>query len=307
MNKNLNLNIKKIVLCVLVSVFILGVCFSFTNSDEDLPDLTASINAPADVPSGGNLKDNVTIAFKNKGKAASSSFRFDLILSRNSAARTRPAVHSPRFRDSVSLLPRQISIRGIAAGNVVNWMLSRDVFVPKDTPKGDYYLICLVDPGNEVLESNEANNRAGTEIKVLGRLLVAPDIAPFPKKPPVLNKPDLVVNEISLHPAMPEFKCNIRVSLKNVGAGPLPDSAYQTGQVTMTVGTSTYSMSLADVDPGKTLQPVGGSIKFFWQHQKMTYSLNPGTYTIKIFVDATNTIVETMENNNTLEKTLIWN
>ncbi len=53
---------------------------------------------------------------------------------------------------------------------MVNVTLKNGIVIPRDTPEGSYYLLAVADAGNKHAESNERNNVAYLEIKVIKRV-----------------------------------------------------------------------------------------------------------------------------------------
>lgn len=114
-------------------------------------------------------------------------------------------------------------------------------------------------------------------------------------------KPDLVVSAIRL-----TADCKIQVTMKNMGPGGVPDSAYhQTKGVIVQAtagGTGWGGYRLFMVDPHKKLQRPGASVSYVGFKR----ALNPGeNLTLKVAVlDPNNSVDEANEFNNNLTKRL---
>jgi hypothetical protein len=61
---------------------------------------------------------------------------------------------------------------------------------------------------------------------------------------------------------------------------------------------------LAGVDPGKALQPAGGTLTKAWFQGTPNLFLAPGTHTLRIDVDNGNALAESNEGNNSLTQTV---
>jgi len=114
--------------------------------------------------------------------------------------------------------------------------------------------------------------------------------------------PDLIVSDISL---INDGK--IQVTIKNVGRGGLPDSAYHKTNgagIQMYNGNKPWGgISLFAVDPTMKLKMPGGSVSWVWFPKAVNLNLTPGVHSIRVVVDSNNAIRESKETNNLRTKT----
>lgn len=117
-------------------------------------------------------------------------------------------------------------------------------------------------------------------------------------------RPDLIVSDIKLIE-----DCKIQITLKNIGAGEVPDSAYHSTQgagVQMYNGTKPWGgIRLFAIDPSKTLKTPGKSVTHVWFPGAKNLQLGPGTHTIKVTVDNNNAVAESNEGNNSRTEKLV--
>lgn len=104
--------------------------------------------------------------------------------------------------------------------------------------------------------------------------------------------PDLIVSDIS-----EDSLGNIIVKIKNIGRGYIKESNYSSALVELEINKKGSKISLADIDPTKTLYRPGGEV--VWNTGKKIY----GRTEVIVRVDITNSIKESAETNNQLGKT----
>ena len=162
---------------------------------------------------------------------------------------------------------------------------------------GTHVIEVVVDKDNAITESREYNNS-------LTRRLTC--------------NPDLIVSNIEL-----TGDCWVKVTLKNIGGGGVPDSAYW-GNPSDDADMQLYKASkikpygniygamlpfgganLNIFDPSGLLRTPGASVSNVCFPRMTTMQLSPGAYLIKVVVDSNNEIVESNENNNSRQKKLI--
>lgn len=160
-------------------------------------------------------------------------------------------------------------------------------------PAGAHTVKVDVDNNNSISETNEGNNSLTKTLNC--------------QKP----LPDLVPTNISLQPSgiSVNSPCQIVITLQNIGTGAIPDAAFVhtaagSGVQMYKNGAGWGGIILVGIDPSKTLQPAGSTLTVPWYPGTPNLLLAPGTYTLKLDVDNTNTFVESNEANNSLTKTV---
>jgi hypothetical protein len=158
-------------------------------------------------------------------------------------------------------------------------------------PPGSHAIRLDVDNGNTIVENNEVNNSL---TKTLTCQL--PDLQPI----------SFTLQSTGITAGSP---CQIIVNYRNNGPAAVPDSAY--AQVATSPAVQMYSdgnpwggVILAGVDPGKALQPAGGTLTKAWFQGTPNLFLAAGTHTLRIDVDNTNALIESNEGNNSLTQTV---
>ncbi|MDT0418249.1 CARDB domain-containing protein [Streptomyces sp. DSM 41982] len=145
-------------------------------------------------------------------------------------------------------------------------------------PQGSYTVSAVVDPKDTVVEQDNSNNsRSGAS-----KLVVSQSPGP-----------DLQVTGIATNPDSPAAGANVSftVAVKNRGT-----SAVAAGTVTrLTAGTTTLNGTTPAVPAGETVQvAISG-----------TWKATDGGATLTATADATNTVTETDENNNTFARSIV--
>ncbi|MFJ7631529.1 CARDB domain-containing protein [Streptomyces sp. NPDC097595] len=176
-----------------------------------------------------------------------------------------------------------VSLDGTVAGTAAVGALAAgaSATVTVDTgkhPQGSYAVSAAVDPNNTVVEQDDSNNsRAGATPLV---------VAQSPG-------PDLQVTGIATNPESPASGASVSftVTVKNRGT-----SAVAAGTVTrLTAGTTTLNGTTPAVAAGASVQvPISG-----------TWTATNGGATLSASADATNTVAETDENNNTFARSIV--
>lgn len=176
-----------------------------------------------------------------------------------------------------------VSLDGTTAGTAAVAALaagaSATVTVETGThPQGSYAVSAVVDPSNTVVEQDDSNNsRAGATPLV---------VAQSPG-------PDLQVTGIATNPESPASGASVgfTVTVKNRGT-----SAVAAGTVTrLTAGTTTLDGTTPAVAAGASVQvPISG-----------TWKATDGGATLSASADATDTVAETDENNNTFARSIV--
>ena len=130
----------------------------------------------------------------------------------------------------------------------------------------------------------------------------------FDKNKMPLSKPDLTVTDIQAI-QNGHGRCYLRVSLKNSGWAPIPDSIYKSRTK---VGIQMYNnnkpaggMSLWAFDQNKTLQTPGKSLTRDWFKSQNNLLYAGIVYTIKVVTDSNHELAETNEGNNVLVKSVL--
>jgi subtilase family serine protease len=161
-------------------------------------------------------------------------------------------------------------------------------------PPGTHTIKLDVDNTNTIAESNEANNSL---IKTLTCVPPLPDLQPI----------GFSLQQTGTISAT--GPCQIVISLKNNGPAIVPDSAFVQTAAGPTLqmyadGQPWGGLILGGVDPGKALQPVGGTVTWPWFGGTANLFLAQGTHTLRLDVDNTNVLAESNEGNNSLTQTV---
>ncbi|MGH7332211.1 MAG: Calx-beta domain-containing protein [Candidatus Rokuibacteriota bacterium] len=118
------------------------------------------------------------------------------------------------------------------------------------------------------------------------------------------KRPDLTVSDLKLIKG-----CQMQVTVKNAGNGPVSDSAYDKTQgVALQMqreGQPWGGIRLIGVDPTKKLKPPGASVTYVWFPNAANLKLKPGVNLMTVTVDKNNALPESAENNNTRTEKLI--
>ena len=180
--------------------------------DQSLPDLTVRIRkCPKLVKPGTDLGPSIKVVALNRGSAAVKDVDLEIVLKKENycPVPAPSAVYSAHFSNGVLLKGghEQVSLKGYEKQEV---KLSGAATIPNDTPAGDYFLCAVIDAGNKIKESNEADNCGCCPVKVAN----------------TAGKPDLIIEKFAFkgwgkcEPNMPVF--NFEVTVKNIGATASP-------------------------------------------------------------------------------------
>ncbi|GAB3889671.1 CARDB domain-containing protein [Kibdelosporangium lantanae] len=175
-----------------------------------------------------------------------------------------------------------ISVGGLVAGNVpvpaiaagASTTVSLDVGT---RPTGSYSVSAAADPTNAVVEQNDNNN----SLTASTQLVVAQ--APGP---------DLQVTGITSNPANPAVGAPVTFTVAVNNRGTTASGASVTR---VTVGSTTLNTNTPAVNAGQTLQVASTG----------SWTATNGGATITATADATNTVAETNENNNSLSQSIV--
>jgi hypothetical protein len=135
------------------------------NSRE--PDLEARIAGPQRANPGDEIGRQILVRALNRGEAAAPGtdgridpargYVIDLVLSSDERAPERPAIVSRSFREDMLLVGGRISrTDDLAPNGGRSYPVGAEI--PRDTPRGRYFICARIDSYNTVAESNERNN-----------------------------------------------------------------------------------------------------------------------------------------------------
>jgi subtilisin family serine protease len=218
-----------------------------------------SVSAPAS--GGAGLAISLSVTTKNQGVGASPATIIGFYLSPNSTWNATDRLIGNR--QLPVLLPGALDTGSIS------------VTIPPDMITGNYYVIAVADPGNEVIESVETNNtKAGSLIRI---------------------GPDLIVPTVTA-PAAAAAGATISVSstTKNQGGG---SSAAAT---TRFVLSTNFSVDSSDAVLGTRASPAlePGASEIGVTELTVPVGTVGGTYYVIAVADSDNTVGETTETNN---------
>ena len=140
-----------------------------------LPDLTVSVSGPKSARAGADISRRVKLTVKNAGQspaegtaaADANGYMVDLVLSRDATLPVSFATYTPTFHEDVLLKGGRVSNTAtLTPGASKTYAVGATI--PADTPPGTYCLGAVVDPGQRVVESNEANNTSCHKIRIGG-------------------------------------------------------------------------------------------------------------------------------------------
>ena len=155
--------------------------------------------------------------------------------------------------------------------------LSFFVRMPSDIPTGSYQFKVSVDADSDIDECDEDNNEAS--------------------KPVTVEKPDLVVDSITVAPgSVPSESCGyfrIKADIRNEGAD-LPQGASFKGQVWIVGGSPRIERSLREI----TYSGYTGTLPELSFLVQIPDDIPTGSYQFKVSVDADNDVDESNEANN---------
>ncbi len=249
---------------------------SFTTK-KAYPDLviTTANATPTTVYSGDKISVSCTIKNQGDGKADFSWTQTDGLkyyLSDNSTY------------SSDDKLLKTVNLNDFAAQES-RAVSDENITIPSGTTSGDYYIIIYVDPTNHITESDENNNTRFIKITVHKR------------------QPDLIITSASAKPTTAQAgdKISVSCTIKNQGDGKADFSWTQTDGLKYYLSdNSTYS---SDDKLLKTvnLNDFAAQESRAVRDESITIpsGTTSGDYYIIIYVDPTNHIQESKENNNT--------
>jgi subtilase family serine protease len=228
----------------------------------NMPDLVVqSITTDPSSPNAGEPV-SVTVTVKNQGNVSSGSFFVDIY--KNASTPPVPWVYGDAWCNP----------GGLAAGATYTCTLTVSY-----SAEGTYNMYAQVDSENTIVESNENNNVSG------------------PKA--IVDMPDLVIQSITTNPVNPDAGQNVTVTVtvKNQGTEPSGQffidvyKALPAGATPNPPGDSEdFYCSIAGLSAGASDSSCAGNV---------IYS-NPGTYNMWAYVDTTNNVSESNEDNNVM-------
>jgi len=151
-------------------------------SAQAAADLEAKITCPGSAVPGQDLKTSIQVTVRNNGQVNAARFAVDLVLSSDPLVPVKYAVYADHFVEDCLLLGGREHEFNVAGGSTRNVTLNGNNRIPAGTPPGTYYLAAVIDPGDEVRESNERNNVAlcrikiGKKLKVIGTPALQPHL-----------------------------------------------------------------------------------------------------------------------------------
>jgi hypothetical protein len=145
------------------------------------PNLVTKFLSPREASAGEAIGDAVKVQAANIGGGvaggtlgsggSAGGYMIDLVLSRAPVTSTAYATFSPNYSDGVLLRGGRVSRTedlGATADRTYADEIRGLLLIPADTPTGSYYLCAVIDPGNRIAESNEADNISCNRIKIKG-------------------------------------------------------------------------------------------------------------------------------------------
>ncbi|MBK9352797.1 MAG: T9SS type A sorting domain-containing protein [Bacteroidetes bacterium] len=257
-----------------------AVQFTVQSTPVNKPDLTvtSSFSTPSSITTDGNTI-LLNVNFKNQGTGNSSAFSVKYFLSETSAYNSTTAV----------LLATQ-SYNALNTGS--SSAASIYLTIPSGLSAGTKYILSYVDPSNSIDESNESNNNGAATLSVTST--------------PV-NKPDLTVTSSFSTPGSITTDGNtilLNVNFKNQGTG--NSSAFAVKYFLSE--TSAYNSATAVLLATQSYNALStGSSSTASIYLTIPSGLSAGTKYILSYVDPSNSIDESNENNNIGAAALVVN
>lgn len=145
------------------------------------PDLTVDlVGVPAAAAPGEDIGARIRVMVKNVGTAPANGtqahpagYMVDLTLGRDQLVPAGFRAFSATFAEDALLKGGRVS-RTVDLAPRAFHEYAAGAGIPADTPPGNYFLCAVVDPGNAVAESNEANNKTCRPIRIARPLNVGP-------------------------------------------------------------------------------------------------------------------------------------
>ena len=260
--------------------------FSVT-CDQITPDLTVKIKrCPKTIKPGQELGSFVKVVAVNRSEIAVKDAGVDLILKKEPSCPvpTPAAVYSPHYSNGVLLKGghEQISLGG---GQTQELKLEGPNTLPSDIPTGDYFLCAVIDAGDKIKESNEANNCSCCPIKITGGM----------------GKPDLIIEKFSFkgwgkcEAGSPIFTFEVTVANIGTTASPVIQDK-PLDQVTDLHGTGWgNAVGLNSIPPGGKQTVV---IPVYYLNEDPGHMTKVVPHPFRAVVDPQHLIDESNENNN---------
>jgi hypothetical protein len=260
--------------------------FSVT-CDQTTPDLAVRIKqCPKTIKPGHELGQAIKVVAINRSELDIKDVGVELVLKREPSCPvpTPAAVYSPHYSSGVLLKGgrEQVSLVG---GQKQEVKLNGPNMIPSDVPAGDYFLCAVIDAGDKIKESNEANNCSCCPIKIFGGA----------------GKPDLIIEKFSFkgwgkcEPNSPIF--TFEVTVANIGVAPSPaitDKALV--QVMDLHGTGWgNAVGLNSIPPGGKQMVV---IPVYYLNEDPTHMTKVVPHPFRAVVDPHHLVDESNENNN---------
>jgi hypothetical protein len=260
--------------------------FSFT-CDPSKPDLALKIKGcPSVAKPGSDIKSSMKLRAFNYGGIDVKDATVDITLRKDSACQLplKHAEYSPDYSNGVLLLGGREKV-SIKAGQKADLKLKGSNTIPHDTPEGDYFLCAVIDAGDTIKESNEANNCACCPVKIAH----------------IVAKPDLIVERFSFkgwgkcEPRSPLMM--FEVTIRNAGnaASPaMPDrTMVQVGDLDEKGWHN--SVGLGSIPPGGRQTVI---IPVFYYERNPDHMLRVVPHPFRAVIDPNNLIEESSRKNN---------
>ncbi|MBM9500212.1 CARDB domain protein [Leptospira sp. 201903071] len=142
--------------------------------ESDLPDLTLSFDVNDRVAPGEEISSKVITKVANFGtgfahgsNTTHEGYMVDYIISKDQIVPEGYAIYSSTFKEDALLRGGRISNTQDRPGNSYSRLPQETMYLPLDTPLGEYYLCARIDPGKKVHELDETNNTYCRKIKVI--------------------------------------------------------------------------------------------------------------------------------------------
>ena len=121
-------------------------------------DVYGVLEYPLYVSPGEELKDRVTLKIYNDGIVAAKDFFVELVLSSDSEIPMKPGVYRENFSEDVLLKDSRLKVEKLEPNEPITLTFNGSLTIPPDIPPGSYYLGAVIDPENQLEETEEENN-----------------------------------------------------------------------------------------------------------------------------------------------------
>jgi hypothetical protein len=123
-----------------------------------LPDLTLLMQYPVNVPPDVSFGDKIILHLRNNGSVTAGMFSVQILICSGTEIPRNLVDYQENFSGISRLKNGLIKIESLRPGESREIPLTRQVTLPPGLTPGKYYLAAVIDPGDQVRETDESNN-----------------------------------------------------------------------------------------------------------------------------------------------------